>query len=421
MKRFLILIVVVFFCNCSEKKKKEVIVTPEKKISQINFFMETSGSMAGYLKGETAFRNNIPNLLVEIGGKIDSGHTPLRTYFVADSVTPFNGSTQEYINTIAVKSPANGKSSQMHKIFQMIADRTDSNDISLFVSDCILSYADDVIKQNQEINRVNAAGELKSTMTDAFLRLRKKNDMCASLYGFNSAFWGNYYTYQNTKLPLQGTINRPYYIWVMGNKDLLLKFNKQLKELQGFKPDHIAIDFGIFSAPVQDYTILFMLGKKGEWSTNYKELEEVKASAKEKAAFSMAVDLSALPAYASDTAYLLKNLVISAGGLTTAISRVFLTSGINRTQLKEKEKDIVNNNTHIIEVEINDIYKSGNIDITLPLQYDTAYRKQSIMDDRIVGDIAGKTFAFEHLVDGVRNAYQTNNQHFIQISIPVKK
>ena len=421
MNKFVPLLVLYFLSGCGSTDRPIKIPPPEKKISKINFFMENSGSMAGYVQGATEFRNNIPNLLVEVDGKIDSGLPKLNTYFIADSLVPFNGTTQEFINTIAVRSPAYGKSSQMHKIFKMIADKTDSNDISMFVSDCILSYPDEEIKKKPEINAENAAGELKSTITNAFLDLQRKNNICASLYGFNSGFNGYYYTYQNKPIKLAGNIPRPYYIWVIGNRDLLIRFNKQLKKLQGFRPDNISIDFGLFSETIHDYKILFMFGRQGDWSTDYKSLEDVNVPAKKPVVFSIALDLSALPSYASDTTYLLKNLQLESSGLSAKIKRVLLTTSIERNMLKEKEKGIVDNNTHVVQVEITDIYKSGSLNIRLPLQYDTSYRRQSVMDDRNVKDASGKTFALEHLVDGVRNAYQNNDQNFIQISIPVKK
>lgn len=421
MNKFVPLSALFFLLGCVSEVVKKQTALPEKKISKINFFMENSGSMAGYVHGATEFRNNIPNLLVEVDGKIDSGLAPLHTYFIADSLVAFNGTTQEFINTIAVKNPAYGKSSQMHKIFKMIANKTDSNDISMFVSDCILSYPDDEIKKRPEINIENAGGELKSTITKAFLDLQKKNNICASLYGFNSTFNGCYYTYQNRPVKISGNIPRPYYIWVIGNKDLLIHFNKQLKKLQGFRPDNILIDFGIFSESVHEHTILFMFDRQGDWSTDYKTIENVNVTANKPVVFSIALNLSSLPSYAIDTTYLLKNLQIESSGLTAHVKRVLQATNIERSSLKEKEKGIIDSNTHVVQVEITDIYKSGSINIRLPLQYDTSYRRQSIMDDRNVEDASGKTFAFEHLVDGVRNAYQNNDQNFIQISIPVKK
>lgn len=409
-------------CNSGEDKKIVKPVAHEKKIDKINFFMETSGSMAGYLNGSADFVKTIPNLLIQIEQKIDSGKPALHNYYIADTITPFTGTTKDFIYEISTKKPAKEKSSEMHRIFKMIADKTDSNDISMFVSDCILSYNDKDIKANPEINREKAEGGLKPFITSAFYDLQKKNNMCASLYGFNSSFYGTYYTYQNGKLPIKGNVVRPYYLWVIGNKDLLKKFNSQLKKLENFNPDNITIDFGIFDKAVTDYNIFFKLKKSGEWEPEGKGLANVKVSAKKPATAAIGVDLSSLPDYAKDTAYLLKNLHKNNGNIDFKIVRVLLQQSIDRTGLKKNEQDLFNNSTHIFLIEITNLYKPKvDLKINLPLQYDTSYRNLSIMDDRKIASIAGKTFAFEYLVDGVRSAYQNNNQDFISISIPVKK
>ncbi len=204
MKKTLRICFLFVFFSCTENKKKDKTpVSSEHRIEKINFFMEVSGSMAGYLKGSTDFVKMIPNLLVAIEHKVDSGRLKLHNYYIAESVLPFNGTTEDFIYTIATRHPAREKSSEMHKIFQMIADRTDSNDISMFVSDCILSYSDADIKGNMEINREKAEGGLKPFITSTFSKLQNKNEMCASVYGFNSDFDGTYYTYQNNRLPIK--------------------------------------------------------------------------------------------------------------------------------------------------------------------------------------------------------------------------
>ena len=413
------------FCGCNgddEVKKTETPVAVAKA-EKINFFMEVSGSMAGYLQGSTAFRKWIPNLLVNMEGKIDSGKLPLKTYYISDSIVPFEGSTQDFINTISTTTVAKGKSSEMHRIFKMVADKTDSNDISVFVSDCILSYPDAVLKQkgNENINSTNAEGELKATITKAFIALQQKG-ICASVYGFNSGFVGNYYTYQNNKIPLNGDVPRPYYIWVIGRKDLLLHFNRQLNAIEGFQPDHIAIDFGLFEEPVTAYNILFKYERAGEWSTNFKEITEADISEKKPASFAVVLNLSSLPLYAQDTNYLRKNLKKTGTHLDATITAIELTKNVNKAGLKEKEQNLVLDGTHILLCTVSNMYQDqASLGFELPLQYDTSYRNLSVMDDRTIEAMQGKTFALTHLIDGVRAAYQNNNQYFIQISIPVKK
>lgn len=408
-------------CGNDAVKKEKTALPEAKKIDKINFFMETSGSMAGYLKGATDFVKTIPNLLVGIEHKVDSGKLTLHNYYIADSITAFPGSTEDFINALATKAPAKEKSSEMDKIFKMIADKTDSNDISIFVSDCILSYPDSDIKQNKEINREKAEGGLKPFITSAFSNLQKKNNICASVYGFNSSFYGTYYTYQNTKLELKGNVVRPYYVWVIGNKELLKHFNTELKKLEIFKPDNVAMDFGIFDKPVSAYNVFFKFEKTGEWALTNEELTGVSITKTKPATIAVGVDLSSLPFYAKDTTYLRKNLKLNNDNIDYKIKSILLPQNVDRNNLKKNELDAYEKATHIIVFEISNIYKAkANIQFTLPLQYDTSYRSVSIMDDRNAADISGKTFAFQHLVDGVRAAYQNPNEDFINITIPIK-
>ena len=246
--------------------------------------------------------------------------------------------------------------------------------------------------------------------------------MCASLYGFNSDFDGIYYTYQNGKIPIKkGEVIRPYYLWVIGNRKLLTKFDDQLYKIESFKPD-IAMNFGIFDNPVSGYDIFFKYKKSGTWEPDAKTISDARISKKTPAVVAIGVDLSTVPPYAKDTAYLHQNLQLNKGDADFKIVSIVPANAVNKSDLKKNEMDDLAKSTHIFTIEIDDLYKrKADLQISLPLQYDTSYRKLSIMDDRKKADISGKTFAFEYLVDGVRAAYQNPNQNFITISIPVKK
>ena len=427
---FLLLVVLlgcIFLCNsaCNScNKEKKTIPVKEKKISKINFFMETSGSMAGYLQGSTDFRKRIPNLLVNIEGKIDSGKIPLYNYYIADTIKRFSGNTQDFINAISTQQPAHDKSSEMHKIFKMIAEQTDSNDISIFVSDCILSYPDEVLRKkgNENINKDNAEGELKSRMTTVFIDMQHKNNMCASVYGFNSSFVGNYYTYQNNKIRLNGNVNRPYYMWVIGNRDLLIHFDKQLNELENMQSHTMAMGFGLFGNAIKEGYVLYNYEREGNWSVDGDNgLKDVSVSVKKPCAFAIVVDLSSLPEYAKDTTYLKQYLQKDQHYLEFNIEKIELTKNVNKGKLKKTEQELVSRGTHIFVLRLSNLSQSGEAAINLPLRYDTSYSALSIMDDRDVNNIAGKTFALQHLIDGVIAAYHNKKQNFINISIPIKK
>jgi len=419
MKKYFYLVALFAVAFSCTKKKTEQEKTPERQVGKVNFFMETSGSMAGYFNGSTDFVKVIPNLLVDIEGKESFGKAPLKLYYVADSLTPYTGSTKDFIREISTTKVANEKSSEMHKILEMIASKTDSNDISLFVSDCILSYPDNVIKTNSEINKQKAPGELKALVKSTFLKLKRDN-ISASLYGFNSAFFGNYYTYQNAKIKLDGQ-ERPYYLWVIGNKELVEKFNKKLADLNNFKPV-LDLNFGLFEKTIEDFETFYTYEREGNWKAENKGISDLEVTKKKPSSFAIAVDLSALPNSISAPEYLSKHLKTSSENLEFKVKNVLLAKDLDKTKLKPREKEYLEKNTHVIVIEILDLYKDkGSVDLKLPLVYDNNYKTMSTMDDRILDSIPGKTFAFEHLIDGVREAYENSNDNFIHISIPVKK
>src|SRR5689334_5836055 len=119
MKKLLFLCLLFLFAGCTENKKEEKkALTTEPHIEKVNFFLEVSGSMAGYLNGATDFVKTIPNLLVAVEHKVDSGKLKLHNYYIADTITPFKGNTEDFINDMSTRQPAKEKSSEMQNIFK---------------------------------------------------------------------------------------------------------------------------------------------------------------------------------------------------------------------------------------------------------------------------------------------------------------
>ena len=417
----LILMLSLVSCNsCNKKPVRETTKNPPKELRGINFFLETSASMEGYMRGNSDFSKTIPNFLVDIEGRVKFTNKTIHINYISDSISKYRGTTRDFIHDISTTKVAVANSSQMHKIFEAVTNATDSNDISILVSDCILSFADEHIRANKEINVQKADGELKAFVKDAFLKMKSRN-VCATVYGLTSKFFGTYYTYQNNKILLKGDVLRPYYIWIIGNQELVQQFNKQLSEISGFAPE-LAISFGMFDKPIDKYTLLFKTGHEGEWTFDDNHLKDVEITKKQPAKFNIAVDLSKLPAYARDLTYLKNNVKLVNSDLQAKIVSIKNADEMDMNKAAPKEKGPLLDATHVINLEVTDLYQStGTIVLELPLRYDLAYKDWSVMDDRNVAGIGRKTFAFEHLVDGIREAYQNNNENYVHITINLKK
>ena len=63
----------------------------------------------------------------------------------------------------------------------------------------------------------------------------------------------------------------------------------------------------------------------------------------------------------------------------------------------------------------------AQIEVNLPLQYDTWYQDWSSADDKDIKAQSGKTFAFEYLINGVKEAYETRNKNYLNFSIQLNK
>lgn len=408
------------FISCNPDKVSVETTSKAKELKNINFFLETSASMEGYMRGDAGFIKLIPNYLVDIEGKIPFEKKEIQIYYIADSIKKYDKSTSEFIRDISTTPVAKQKSSEMHRLFEMVTKSTDTNSISLFVSDCILSYPDGEIRKNREINKERVDGELKASIKQSFQKIKNKK-MAASVFGFNSSFFGNYYTYRNDILNLSGSnIRRPYYLWAIGDRELMKKFKNDVLSIPNFSPNLI-LDFGHFDEPIRNYSLLYNLERQGEWRATDTNLSGVKISKTKPIQFAIAMDLSALPKYAQEKSFIKANANLNSKQLNATYEVKDLRI-IDQSKASGKEKDMLRGATHVLVFEVTDLYsQEGAINLRMPLIYSTEYNKWSTNDDTIEDSLNGKTFGFASLVDGVREAYQNKNEDFINISITLKK
>ncbi|RZM24313.1 MAG: hypothetical protein EOO88_23245 [Pedobacter sp.] len=63
----------------------------------------------------------------------------------------------------------------------------------------------------------------------------------------------------------------------------------------------------------------------------------------------------------------------------------------------------------------------ASVQLTLPLKYDKWYQQWSTMDDRNILKLENKTFAFEHLVEGAKEAYNNADKNFIDLKFQINR
>jgi len=404
--------------GCDRKPKKEGTKPALKPagISQIHFFLETSASMGGYLKGGTTFKDVVSEV-VNKSNQI----APVTVYTITDKPQAYSGGVGGFVESLATTPLANGKSSKLHTIFGQVGAKATGNDIAVLVSDCILSFPDADIKRDSEINRNNASSVLKNQINDQFAALNKKG-IGAMVYAFNSPFNGTYYDYQNKKTVLYEE-QRPFYVWVIGKQSLVSDFDRQLQEKLSEKPAQ-QLSFGSADG-LKKYDLFFGLNKKGDWRAERGNVTEIKLGRKaDPAEFAIGLDLSGLPTYAQSAAYLKDNLVLKADNATLKLTNVQRRENVNTTKrMSDREQQLLSHNTHVLTFKIeNLIDDDASVSLRLPVRFDTWYETDwSTMDDRTEAGRRKKTFALVHLMNGVREAYQTNTNDFVNFTFKLEK
>lgn len=426
----------VFLCSCTTEKDTDKDGIPDhrdscktiaakgtkdgcpivEKIGKTHLYVETSVSMGGYFKNDAEYKTIISDLAV----KVDKEIAPLSIYLVADSPVLYPKSPTQFSSDIATTSIANQKSSELSQIISKIASKTKGNDVSVFVSDCILSFPNSEVKKNWEINKTEAPNALKNKIFSTFSDL-KKNGLAASVYAFKSKFYGTYYDYHNVKTKLDGQ-SRPFYIWVIANKAVLSQFDERLAAISSFKPEK-TLHFGLIDSAVHSYAIISQVEKAGTWQKEgSNSLTDIEIKKNEQLKVCLAVNLDHLPTYAREISYLKAHLQVNSKGCKAAFD-VRKKEDLNRDKLKSKTQiESLNAATHGIILEISEMeLDKGEVHLTLPLQYDTWFKDWSCMDDRDIAAATNKTFAFEHLIQGVIEAYDTNNKNYMDLKITLNK
>jgi len=388
---------------------------PIKNIGNIHLFLDNSASMAGYFKNDAEYKT----IVSDFATKIDKKIKPIDIWFIADSLTKYPNPVEQFSSDIATTKIADQKSSELHRILGRIAEKTEANDVSLFVSDCILSFPDEDIKANPEINKTEAPNALRENIFSTFSDLNKKG-VAASVYAFKSRFYGAYYDYQNTKVQLNGT-DRPFYLWVVANREVLRKFESNLQDISTFKPEK-ELHFGMLEESVSKYFITPQIERQGKWIKSDGGVSDVDIKKDGPLKICLLLNLATLPVYAQNIDYLQTNLQVSNNGCDAKFE-VKDKQSVNKTKLKnESQLKAFDENTHAIIFTVNDMpLSTATINVSLPLKYDTWYLNWSTMDDKNILEQQGKTFAFEYLIDGVKEAYETKNKSYINFSFTLTK
>lgn len=194
--------------GCSPGLDKKTFIQEEQEIPEyqtVNIFIESSGSMVGYFKGNTQIKEILKQYYDRISEDKSISDT-VTLNFINQSVEEFQNDINSYLSVAANKCTASY--TKLDEILSKVMADVNDSITNILVSDfCFTS--DNGSFQTAE-----------SGITKIFTKSVAKNrNLSVSIYKYISDFKGKYYP---------GGIKcnqpRPFYIWIFGNK-------KQMKKL----------------------------------------------------------------------------------------------------------------------------------------------------------------------------------------------
>lgn len=243
-----------------EKSDPSAISNPiSKQRPVINVYLENSGSMNGYVdKGKTEFQQAVFNYLTDIN--ISGVASELNLNYINSQIIPKGSVIDDFINKLSPNSFSNSAGNKgttdISDIFRTILDKTDSNVVSIFISDCIFSPGRN---NNPKPYLINQQIGIKQSVADYIAKYKR---LGMTVYQLNSFYSGKYYDYNNVPRQYQGI--RPYYIWVIGSPEHILSIRNAVpkERFQG----EVTHEWSIYNTAIDVKYSILPNPKKGSFN-----------------------------------------------------------------------------------------------------------------------------------------------------------
>lgn len=409
----------------------------------VNVYIENSGSMDGYVKGRTEFKGAIRDLLVLL--KYHYDEDSINLFFINNQineprlVVAKNAKEIKSDNTAKIDLITfvqdielkwrNGQdkkawqSTNLNQIFKMILGKTDNNTISILFSDCIYSI-------HGSDNAVDLLQDEKSLTKDAFLT-KWKNDkvpLATTIVKMKSKFDGKYYPFTGDDKGYYMKGERPYYICVVANQEVLDDFNKNI-ELKADKVEGFENKYTLLSEKSKDlyYSVLQSTLNRGRFKSDrsktkptyihgIRDVDLVRGV--DRLQFAVAVDYSNVQA---ENDYLTNpvNYTVTTNNFT--IKEILPIDSVKDMSVHDKNRIANSKPTHIIVLEAKTKAVS-DVAFVLNKQMPQWIADSSTEDDTLQEKTAGKTFGLSYWVTGIAEAYQTiysDDKYFFECSISI--
>ena len=380
-------------------------------IQEVNVYLENSGSMDGYVKGNTGFEQSIYAYLTEL--QINKIVDSLNLNYVNSRIIPLGNDVEKFIHNIEPidfrKHGGNLGTSDIAIVLDSVLSRHKKNDVSIFISDCIVSPGNKYASSPQSLD--NYLLEQRTKIKKSFVQSleQAKGDLAVVICQLTSLFDGRFYNKFDRPTYYKG--NRPFYVWLIGStahiKQLLDKVT--LETLKGNGAELENVYTLLTSAKKIDYGVLLMprLGRFDFDRANPKTTicnirKENKGQQGGTFMFSVGANLNQLPL---DKSYVLNSAHYEVSNKDYALS------------VKEQRSGRF---SHVFSLS-SQIASRGNITITLKNNFPQWVEdKTDLLGDDLEKDgTTDKTYGLKYLIEGVYDAFTSRQKNYAEFKITI--
>jgi len=375
---------------------------PSKSIlsnCNVNVYVENSASMDGYVKGVTEFESSLYSYLSDI--KLADFCQSLNLNYINSKPLPQPDDVRDFIEKLEPdsfrKKGGDRSTTDISNLFQTIMTEQGKNDIAILVSDFVFSPG----RRDASEYLTNQQIGIKTHFVN---RLKEDPNYSAVLYRLVSKFDGKYYN--KFDHPTQINAERPFFIWLLGNKDQLQRLTKEVKKenMKGHGVDHtFCISKMTANTP---YGILPM----PRIGTFQLDPADVKTSIKNAKMDKKAVDYKFVVSIGVDySGFLLEDSYLTDPDNYEVNNKAYSIEIGKNTNPSSSY-------THIIKLKLDPsqpVISRGNVKVSL-LKKSAPWAEQYTDNDGEDINAEGameKTFGLKTLVDGVYDAYKADSNY----------
>ena len=278
-------------CSCQRGKEAHLLTLLQENslkrknsvnsIANFSVFIENSGSMDGYVRGN-GFKIDLYDLLVKATTISNLPVQKLDLNYINSRPIPYSSNIETFIRNLTPQEFAarggNRGTSVISDNLKTIVNRLGKNDVSVFVSDCIFASSSINVQKTDLTQTFSQAQQRDSTFSVVVYRLMSP---------FNGRFYGS----------PAGTISyigsRPYFVWMMGNRSILSQIRKAIE----YRNNSIQ-SYQVFNNTDVPYKVVngarYRLCNKKPCRTTNKHISEINQSNKE-FIFNIDADFSYIP------------------------------------------------------------------------------------------------------------------------------